>query len=409
MKKFTLSFFLVTITHGFFAQQAILDSVQMGPSYVNEVYYILNDGTQSEQAANDWHLGFITDAFSASIISNAASATVKMWPNGTNADFETVDTTGFSTWPTLANDSIVFDQGSFNSNTTGGMDYGWGAYNTSTHMVTGDSVYLVKVGTAVYKLDIVNRTSGTYNLRYADVSTAAGTIVAVDASTYSTKELVFFNLEDGLVKDRELENWDLWAVKFHDYYGTSPNQVVTGILTNPKWEVSVVDAGAGNQASHTDFSSGSFSADKNELGSSYKSLNASFQWVVTDSKVYYLQNAEGDVWKWYPTSFVGTSAGKTVFYKQQMALAGVATQEISFLDVYPNPVKDQLTLSFDSKAPSATVEIYNSLGQVVTSESFQSNAGMTHKTLSTAQLNAGVYFVILHQNGTSVTQKIVKQ
>lgn len=409
MKRITINLFLITLTNGLFAQQATLDSVEMGPSYVNEVYYQLSDGTKSELPANDWHLGFITNAVSASIISNAAATTVKVWPGGTNANFEIVDTTGYSTWPALTNDSIQFDFGAFNKNASGTMDYGWGAYNTSTHIITGDSVYLVKVGTAVFKLDIVNRQSGTYTLRYADIATPVGTTVSINASTYGTKDLIFFNLEDGLVKDRELENWDLWAVKYHDYYGIVPDQAVTGILTNPKWEVSVVDAGAGNQSTHTDFANATFSSDKNELGSGYKALNASFQWIVTDSNVYYLQNAEGDVWKWYPTSFVGTSAGKTVFYKQQMAFAGVSKQEISFLDIYPNPVKDQLTLSFDSKSESARVEIYNSVGQIVSSESFQSNAGMTHKTLSTTNLNAGVYFVILHQNGSSVNQKIVKQ
>lgn len=408
MKKFTLSALLATISLSLNAQQAVQDSVIMGPSYVNEVYYILADGTKSEQVANDWHIGFITDAYSATIISNAANTTVSVWPNGTNADFETVDTTGYSTWPTLANDSLDFELGAFNSNGIGGMDYGWGSYNVATHMVMGDSVYLVKIGTAVYKLDIMNRASGTYTLRYTDVSNTTGTEVSIAASTYSTKDLVFFNMVDGQIKDRELAGWDLWAVKYHDYYSIYPNQTVTGILTNPKWQVAVVDAGAGNQATHTDYGSGTFSSDKNELGQGYKFLNGSFQWEVTDSKVYYLQNAEGDVWKWYPTSFVGTSQGKTVFFKQQMAFAGVAENSIQFADIYPNPAQDRVNIVFDSKSGETTIAVRNTMGQTVYAERFDAASGLNQKQLDIASFTNGMYFVELTQNGTTITKNIIK-
>lgn len=417
MKKFTIGALLLTLSTSINAQQAILDSVIMGASYANEVYYKLSDGAKSAQVANDWHLGFATDAFSATIITNAGlpspgmgapGMSVAIWPGGTNADFETVDTTGFSTWPKLFDDSISFELGAFNQNSTGGMDYGWGAYNVSTHVIAGDSVYIVKVGTVAYKVDIIKRQSGTYTIRYANVADASGTEVQIAASSYSTKDFVFFNLADGQVKDRELEGWDLWATKYYDWYnGAYPNQVVTGILTHPRWEVAVVEAGAGNQANHTDFSGGNFSTDKNEIGQAYKLL-AGMSWVVTDSKVYYLRNEDGDVWKWYPTAFVGTSQGKTVFYKQQMAFAGIETQEIQFVDIFPNPAQDQLTVVFDSKANSADIIVRNQMGQIVTFENINTATGVTQQKLDISALAKGLYYVEVSQNGSTTVKNVVK-
>lgn len=418
MKKFTFCALLLTISTGLNAQTAVQDSIIMGASYANEVYYTLENGTKSEHVATDWHLGFATDAFSATIITNAGlpspgmgapGMSIAIWPGGTNADFATVDTAGFSTWPKLFDDSLSFELGAFNQNSTGGMDYGWGAYNLSTHVIAGDSVYIVKIGNVAYKLDIVKRQSGTYTIRYANVADATAPEVTIPASNYATKDFVFFNLIDGQIKDRELEDWDLWAVKYYDWYnGAYPNQVVTGILTHPKWEVAVVDAGTGNQSTHLDFTAGAYTTDKkNVIGQGYKFLNG-MSWAVTDSDVYYLRNAAGDVWKWYPTSFVGTSQGKTVFYKQKMATAGLETATTQFVDIYPNPANDQLTVVFDSKASNAEIIVRNQTGQIVAAESLNTTTGVTQQKLDISALTNGLYFVEVNQNGFSTVKNVVK-
>lgn len=418
MKKITLSLLLLTSTMSLKAQTPILDSVIMGTGYANEVYYTLEAGTKSQHAASDWHLGFSTNVYSGTIMINAGltssgpglpGATLAIWPNGTNADFESVDTVGYSTWRKLINDSLTFEIGAFNQNSTGGYDYGWGSYNMSTHIMSGDSVYIYKFGNRAYKIDIIKKELGTITLRYADVSSnTAGTEVVIPAATYSGKNFVFFNLVDGQIKDRELAGWDLWATKYHDMYNTViPDQEVTGILTNPKWEVSVVNVGAGNQASHTDYTMGSYVNHKNEIGQSYKSL-AGISWTVTNSKVYYLQNAEGDIWKWYPTKFVGTSEGKTVFYKQKVAFAGLTEEGTQFVEIFPNPAQDQLTIAFDSKASTADIIVRNQMGQVVAFENINTTSGINQQKLDISALTKGVYFVEINQNGIATVKNVVK-
>lgn len=418
MRKITFSTLLMLASGSLLAQTSVQDSVEMGAGYVNDVYYKLSDGGKLAQPASEWHIGFATDAYSVAIISNAGlpspgmgqpGMSIAVWPNGTNADFETVDTAGFSTWPKLFDDSLSFELGAFNQNASGSMDYGWGEYNMTTHSITGDSVYIIKIGSSTYKLDIMDKTAGSYTFRYADVSSTTGTEVTLAASTnYSSKDFVFFNLSDGQIKDRELAGWDLWAMKYYDWYnGAYPNQVVTGILTNPRWEVAVVDAGSGNQATHTDFLSGTFSPNKNTIGQSYKSL-VGMSWQVTDSKVYYLQNADGDIWKWYPTSFVGSAAGKTVFFKEQLSFAGITSQTSEFVDVYPNPIKDQFTIVFASKASDAEIIIRNQMGQIVSVNNLNTNSGINQHKLDISDLKAGMYFLELNQNGLSITENIIK-
>lgn len=422
MKKFTLSALLLTISLGASAQNAVLDSVEMGASYANEVYYKLSDGTKSPQAVADWHLGFTTDALSAGIISNAKNTVVKIWPNGTNDDFETaIDTIGYSTWPEMVNDSVDFYQGAFNQNIdhentmvyqgqTMPLDYGWGVYSFATHILAGDSIYLVKVGNDVFKVDIVKKQSGNLYFRYGSLDATTSTEILVPVTNYNSKDFVFYNLIDGEIKDRELADWDLWAIQYHDWYsnqmGIFPNQVVTGILTNPKWEVAKVNVGAGNQTSHTDFSGGNFTDKKNELGQAYKFMNPT--WNVTNEDVYYLRNANGEVWKWYPTSFVGTGFGKTVFYKEQIGFLGLENEAIQFFDIYPNPAQDILTVVFDSKANNAEIIVRNQMGQVVSVESFNTTTGVAQQKLDISAFTNGVYFVEVNQNGLSTVKSIVK-
>ena len=419
MKKFTFSVLLMAVSTGLTAQTPVLDSVEMGNGYANEVYYILEDGTKSPQAYADWHIGFSTAAQSATIFSNAKNTTVRLWPNGTNADFDTnIDITDIASWPALINDSVSFENGSYNSHSLGmtfnmgvpvSIDAGWGVYSFSDHVLRGDSLYLVTIGTDVYKVDFIKKETGSITLRYATVdNTTGGTEITIQAATYS-KNFIFFNLVDGEIKDRELAGWDLWAIQYHDWYnGAAANQVVTGILTNPKWEVAKVNVGAGNQASHTDFSAGNFTDKKNELGQAYKHMNAQYQWVVTNSDVYYLRNDAGDVWKWYPTKFVGAGAGKTVFYKQKVATAGLTEEGTQFVEIFPNPAKDQLTIAFDSKGSSADIIVRNQMGQIVAFESLNTSIGITQQKLDISALANGVYYVEINQNGFATVKNVVK-
>lgn len=418
MKSFTLSLLMTGSILALNAQTAVQDSVEMGAGYANEVYYKLSDGQKSATPANNWHIGFSTDAYSSAIISNVglpspgmgqAAMSIYKYPNGTNTSFETVDTAGMSAWTPIYDDSISFDIGAFNQGATGHPDYGWGTYNMSNHNIVGNSVFILKVGANTFKVDFIKKATGTITFRYAKIGDTEATEVVIPLSTtYNSKDFVFFNLVTGEIVDKEMADWDLWAVKYIDFYnGNIPNQAVTGILTNPKWKVAKVNVGAETQANHSNNAGASFSTNKNAIGQSYKEL-VNMAWQVTTDEVYYLQNQEGDVWKWYPTNFVGTGAGKTVFMKQKMATVGIESAAIQFVEVYPNPASDIATIVFDSKGNTVDIIVRNQMGQVVLQENTSTNSGVTQQKLDISALTNGIYFVEVNQNGNGIVQTLIK-
>jgi hypothetical protein len=84
------------------------------------------------------------------------------------------------------------------------------------------------------------------------------------------------------------------------------------------------------------------------------------------------------------------------------ASVGLAANEFEFankLNVYPNPIKDILNISFDNQINS--VSIYNVLGQEV----IQTN----QTKIDVSGLRAGTYFVKISGDNLVKTIKVVKE
>jgi len=488
--------------------EAKLDSMEMGPSYGNEVYYKFSDKTKSPQPVNDWHIGFTTYMMSQTVfINTGASVALTNVPNKTIEDFNgfTIsDTTGLASWESLYNDSITFG-GAFDKKVMDEYPYGWGKYTGGPeHKVLGGPLYLLsfKTGTSpvvdhLFKIVIVELDKGKYTIRYQEISDANATSQEkiVEASTYTTKDLVYFNLIDGTVKDRELQDWDLWTGYYRDNMGGHgdippvPNQRVNGVIHSPKYEVAKVQVGPGNQASHVyDEDAVTYSDKKNVIGQGYKGLNSSFQWEITDSTVYYLKNkTTNEIWKWYPTKFEsgsGNGTGKVVFMIQKLAdpceikgdkevckgdtikltgtpssgtwatttattiakldvtngevigvdagdmvvtysgsgcrtakhevkikdctALGIEDLSTQFVDIYPNPTNNNITVVFDSKASSADIILKNQVGQVIFVENANTNSGVYSHQIDLSALTNGMYFVEIIQNGIPTVKTVIK-
>jgi hypothetical protein len=88
------------------------------------------------------------------------------------------------------------------------------------------------------------------------------------------------------------------------------------------------------------------------------------------------------------------------FYK---AALGVAKFDASGVKMYPNPVKNTLTI--DANSAINRVSVYNVLGQEVMKVSPKSNT----VTLQTNELQKGVYMVTTEIDGKTSTSKVVKE
>lgn len=104
--------------------------------------------------------------------------------------------------------------------------------------------------------------------------------------------------------------------------------------------------------------------------------------------------------------FVITSDLGTVYYDNlyfHKNTLGTSKFETSSVKMYPNPVKNTLSIEANSEIQSVTV--YNMLGQAVMKASPKSNSA----TLQTNELQNGVYMVTTEIDGNLSTSKVVKE
>lgn len=101
-----------------------------------------------------------------------------------------------------------------------------------------------------------------------------------------------------------------------------------------------------------------------------------------------------------------TSTSTSLSSVQSASLASLGSTDFASehqISVYPNPVKDIMTIDSDSDYTKITV--YNLLGQQILTKSVASNKN----TIDVSNLNAGTYFVRLDSGRDVKTVKIIKQ
>jgi hypothetical protein len=83
--------------------------------------------------------------------------------------------------------------------------------------------------------------------------------------------------------------------------------------------------------------------------------------------------------------------------------------EISNLQIFPNPVSDQLTVSFEMiQAAEVSVNLLNQLGQTILSQQVQPVVGANNRIeWNVSNLAAGLYMVEFVVDGQAITQKVI--
>ena len=76
--------------------------------------------------------------------------------------------------------------------------------------------------------------------------------------------------------------------------------------------------------------------------------------------------------------------------------------------VYPNPTTDVLNIEVNaSQASEMSISVYNIMGQNVMNKTVNINTGINRPSISTAELNSGIYFVTVKANGFENTMKFI--
>lgn len=397
--------------------QVTIDTVSLGAGYANQKWYSLQEDEQGSAPKNNWDLAFDASGFGSSIHINSVTGTM-LWtyPVADTAGWATLDTTGIGAWPAMYNSETswsigALDKGMVQSNS---FDLGWGEYNPTNHIVTGDSLFVIKLSTGAYKkLWIEMLAGGIYNFKYADIDGNNLQSVSFPKSAYSGKNFGYYSLQTNTALDREpvpATDWDLLFTQYTTFLPTP--YTVAGVLSNNNVTVAQVN-GVANVTAYNDWLTQTFVEPINEIGYNWKTFTTS--WSIEDSLVYFVKSREEEIWKLVFTGFGGSSNGNYIFSKEKLSAVGIKNAEnkqVASLSVYPNPsLSDEenttIVYNFQNHFSSAVLNIYDMSGKRVASQRLDSSSGLHTETIETTTLQAGMYIVMMNVDGQTVQQKLI--
>jgi len=415
MKKTLLFTAMTMISLGLLAQEQ--KEVVTGASYANDVYYSLENGTITTVDRDNWDIAFVAQVMSVSVLANNGSGVeVYTYPDGNIDDWATLDTTGMD-WTPMYNSLETFDMGALNANTIPGddFDYGWGRYNMTTHMISGDSLFVIKTISGAYKkLAIIekNPMSNTWQFKYANLDGSDEQTETLEAATYISDYFVHYSIDSTKFVDREpgMNEWDLLFTKYYDF--TIPYSV-TGVLINDDHVMAqeVRESGM-DQAAHDTYDEAAFTSNITEIGSDWKKINQSFTYDLIDTVVYYLKTlgeTDSTYYKLYFTGFSGSMGGGIYTFMQERLTwyTSVENERANVLQVYPNPASDRINILFDLVG-QANIEIIDMTGRRVHNTRYNSG-GFTNYALDVSSLNPGVFFIRVSADGESNVLRFIKE
>lgn len=409
MKKTLLSLFLATsATLGLHAQP-ITDTVSTGAGSANQVWYDLETGAEATAPAMEWDIAFEASSTGSSILLNSAGG-AQLWRYpGSVSDWSTLDTTGMGNWLELHNSDTSWAYGAFSRHQSSDFDLGWGIYNMATHIVEGDSLFLIKLTNGEYrKLFIEKLASGTYTFRYGSLDNSIDETQTLSKANFSGKNFGYYSLVNGNVLDREplATEWDLLFTKYTAFVPIP--YAVTGILQNADVTVAEVHP-VPNPQTYSNYHSLDFRSEINTIGWDWKSYDFnSGSYVLEDSLVYFVKKDEGNVWRLVLKEFGGSTDGNFIFSKEQMgttALGNPATPAL--LKAYPNPATNQVNIVLDVLA-EANLQLLDGQGRQVYSRQL-SGRGLRTSAIPVSHLPQGLYILRVQAGQQVLTQKVQVQ
>ncbi len=296
---------------------SLSDSISMGAGYGDEVYYSLENGIVKTSPRSSWDIAFSSDPMTSTILINEGyGVELYTYPLGDQTAWDAIDTSGISDWTALYNADSTWFLGAFDRNQTGHPDYGWGVYNTQSHDVLGDSIFLIRTSEGSLKKIFIEKRaamSNSFSIKYGSID-ETGISKEISCGSYTSKNFVYFSLSSGEVLDIEpdIDSWDLLFTK---YYDESIPYNVTGVLTNGVIETAEI---RNTDPALADPSTAIFDDNISIIGSDWKSFDmATFTYVVEANLCYFVKKGE----QTYKITFTGTdgsASGKMVFDKEKL-------------------------------------------------------------------------------------------
>lgn len=415
MKQFLTAIFAITLYQLGIAQVTANDSVSLGAGNAQMVFYSLATGTKTTGSNTDWHLAITVRATQfpnsplggTTIRINEANGVRAIYvPNADAATFSTVDTTGWQSWRKLHDSDTAVDEGALNGNRSANIfDFGWGVYNSGSHNVVGDSLYLIQLPTGELKKFLVENLDKdtAFNLKYSNIDNSNLQTLKISKKNYQGKQFVYLNLLTNTVEDKEplASAWDLQFLKYgaNDVIPDTSYPVV-GVWANKNAQVAEargVDLASNNYQTYT------FSDNLNAIGWDWKSFNnQTFQYEIEDSLAYFVQTQAGPVYKVIFTGYSGSAAGKISFYTELATATGIETLDMPTIVLFPNPSSGYLNIAAGNSAINSVV-VTDLSGRVLLNEI----ASGTVHTITKTELPSGFYVANINVDGQTIAKRFV--
>jgi len=433
------------------AQSWVVDSVEMGASYANDVYYDIATGMDYPVAADNWDIAFQINrfgepSFNASVRANHIKKDVQVYSLHLSAstkfgNLSASDTVGLTAGSMqLVNNDTSWGTGAFTTNRGAGVfDFGWGMYaGPPTHSVVGDSLYLVKVNGKEYQLWIQEYVSmGTnaqigYKFRVANFDNTNDRTDSVKrVSPYDDRLFVYYDLGTGMALDREPSRKN-WHILFKQYQkngqpgGQNPNklQAYTGVLSNLKVEVAEITGTSPNNINSGNYTASLslMSKDINVIGDDWKTFNGTAYDLDTNTSFIIKPDTANGKQAYYHlriTRFDGGFApntGKVVFETRTLAMVGVGVNDVTGVSkaeysIYPNPATTNINVVVDAKeATDNTIILVSDVtGKVLQQTQVNLHKGVNAYNLDVASYPTGTYIVTVANSSWKVSDKVVVQ
>ena len=389
------------------------DSVVMGQGYANEIYYSMSAGVVSSHARNSWDIAFRTRIMSSSILTNDGTGVILYtYPKSDTSGWATLDTTGYKNWKAMYNDPDDWENGAFSRNAAGGLDFGWGIYNTTSHFITGDSLYVIQLRDgSLKKLWIQLKKAGEdmVYFRFANIDGSDDHNIALDCNNYTARDFIGYSLMTNEIEDYQpdADAWDIVFTKYmsvqHQQSGPDTVYPVTGVLNNEEVYSEKFMHVAPDFTGYNPFG---WDSTRSSIGYDWKSFSGT-GYTVADSLAYFVKTKAGDVYKLVFTKFAGSSSGKIFFNKWQVAGVGLNDQSLnSDIRIYPNPVKDVFEIWFPGTlGDPCTISLRDLTGKII----YQNNIPVvgTKFTINVSGITPGLYLLNVSSEKYTFLKKII--
>jgi hypothetical protein len=426
MKKLLLLLSTVCLTglHNYAnAQWAtwIPDSVNMAPGITKDVFYSLDNGSIKTESSSNWILAMSTSFSTAGVWANQAAG-VRVFRTAKHASQWSTISYADTMVEQLFNPDTSWDYGALNAKAAAIFDYGWGKYNTVSHNVYGDSIFIIAQGNNYYQfiIDSMKGSTNDYYTRVAPLGLSNFTASTTfnKAPKFSNSNFIYVTATSmGLADTMREPAKNTWDILFTKYItpiagagGSITPYPVKGVLSNRGTKqarlVNIdVESVASNYATYP------LVTPINTIGYDWKVFAAGV-YTYPENLSYLVESKQGALWQIQFTGY-SSATGIMNFNKRKLgaptAINNVNNAATSF-GVYPNPINNSAVISINSKvATQAVLQVTDLQGKIVISKNINIQNGMNALECNVSNLQTGNYILSVRGAKLQASQLITKQ